>query len=54
MLCRAVVFRVDGELPPEARRLMDDFRQDHPGMYSQHMVCSFEVAASRFGQDPQR
>ncbi len=26
MLFRAVVFRIDGELPPEAKLLMDDFR----------------------------
>ncbi|HEX9907850.1 MAG TPA: hypothetical protein VGB78_05215, partial [Thermoplasmata archaeon] len=23
-----------------------DFRQDHPGMYAQHLVSAFEVAAS--------
>ncbi len=76
MLYRAVVFRIDGELPSEAKLLMEDFRlavncavraglhakvsskyalskllykdfrQDHPGMYSQHLVCSFEVAGS--------
>ena len=76
MLYKAVVFRIDGELPSEAKLLMEDFRlavnrairaglqakvsskyalskllykdfrQDHPGMYSQHLVCSFEVAGS--------
>jgi putative transposase len=76
MLYKAVVFRIDGELPPEAKLLMEDFRlavncavraglqakvtsryalskllykgfrEDLPGMYSQHLVCSFEVAGS--------
>ena len=26
--------------------LYKGFREDHPGMYSQHLVCSFEVAGS--------
>ncbi len=26
--------------------LYKDFRQDHPGMYAKHLVCSFEVAGS--------
>lgn len=76
MLYRAVAFRIDGELPSEAKLLMEDFRlaincavraglqakitsryalvkllykdfrQDYPGMYAQHLVCSFEVACS--------
>jgi len=76
MLYKAVVFGIDGELPPDARRLMEDFRlavncavragfqakvssrhalvkllykrfrEEHPNMYSQHLVCAFEVAGS--------
>jgi len=76
MLYKAVVFRIDGGLPPEAKMLMEDFRlavnhairvglqakvssrgalvklvykafrEEHPNMYAQHLVCSFEVAGS--------
>ncbi|MBE0518245.1 MAG: IS200/IS605 family element transposase accessory protein TnpB [Thermoplasmata archaeon] len=76
MLHRAVVFHIHGELPFEARMLMEnfrlavncairaglqakvtsrnalvklaykDFRKEHPNIYSQHLVSSFEVACS--------
>jgi len=71
-----VVFRLESELPPEAKLLLQDFRfavnhgiraglqarvssrnalsklayrgfrVDFPNMYAQHLVSSFEVAAS--------
>jgi len=76
MLVRGVVFRLGGEIPSEARFLLEDFRlavnsairagvhagvssrnaltklayrdfrQEHPKMYSQHLVSAFEVAGS--------
>jgi len=76
MLVKGVVFRLDGELPSEAKSLLEDFRlavnnairaglqarvtsrnalvklaykdfrQDHPRMYSLHLVSAFEVAGS--------
>ena len=89
MLHRAVVFHIQGELPFEARMLMEDFRLavncairvglharvtsrnalaklaykdfriEHPNIYSQHLVSSFEVAGSilknlrrRWGKGP--
>ncbi|MBU1158195.1 MAG: IS200/IS605 family accessory protein TnpB-related protein, partial [Candidatus Thermoplasmatota archaeon] len=89
MLHRAVVFHIQGELPFEARMLMEDFRlavnsairvglqarvtsrnalaklayknfrKEHPSIYSQHLVSSFEVAGSilknlrrRWGKGP--
>jgi len=89
MLHRAVVFHIQGELPFEARMLMEDFRMavncairaglhakvtsrnaltklaykdfriEHPNIYSQHLVSSFEVAGSilknlrrRWGKGP--
>ncbi|MBE0517648.1 MAG: IS200/IS605 family element transposase accessory protein TnpB [Thermoplasmata archaeon] len=89
MLHRAVVFHIHGELPFEARMLIEDFRMavncairaglnakvtfrnalvklaykdfriEHPNMYAQHLVSSFEVAGSilknlrrRWGKGP--
>ncbi len=89
MLHRAVVLHIHGELPFEARMLMEDFRlaancairaglqakvtsrnalvklaykdfrKEHPNIYSQHLVSSFEVACSvlknlrrRWGKGP--
>jgi len=76
MLVKAVSFRLEDELPVQARLLLEDFRlavnrairtglqtratskyalcklaykdfrAEHPGMYSQHLVSVFEVAAS--------
>jgi len=76
MLVKAVSFRLEDELPAQARFLLEDFRLavnrairaglqtrvtsryslcklaykdfriEHPGMYSQHLVSVFEVAAS--------
>ena len=76
MLVKAVSFRLEGELPVQAKFLLEDFRlavnsairaglqtratsrnalcklaykdfrTEHPGMYSQHLVSVFEVAAS--------
>src|SRR4030042_1195397 len=76
MLVKAVSFRLEGELPAQARFLLEDFRLavnrarraglqtratskyalcklaykdfriEHSGMYSQHLVSVFEVAAS--------
>jgi len=76
MLVKGIVFRLEGELPSEAKfLLMDfrlavnnavraglqarvtsrnalvklaykDFRQEHLRIYSQHLVCAFEVAGS--------
>jgi putative transposase len=76
MLVKGVVFRLESELPPEAKLLLQDFRlatncairaglqarvtsrnalnklayknfrMDYPNMYAQHLVSSFEVAAS--------
>jgi putative transposase len=76
MLVKAVVFRLEDELPSETRFLLEDFRlavnnairaglqaratsryaltklaykdfrQEHPMMYSQHLVSAFEVAGS--------
>src|SRR4030042_1817085 len=76
MLVKAVSFDLEGELPVQARFLLEDFRlavksairaglqtratsryalqklvykdfrTEHPGMYSQHLVSVFEVAAS--------
>jgi len=76
MLVKAVSFRLEDELPVQARLLLEDFRlavnrairaglqtratskyalcklayrgfrTEHPGMYSQHLVSVFEVAAS--------
>ncbi len=76
MPTRGVAFRLESELPSEARFLLEDFRlavnnavrtglqarvtsrnalaklayrdfrQVHPGMYSQHLVSAFDVAAS--------
>ena len=76
MLVKAVSFRLEGELPVQARFLLEDFRlavncairaglqmrmtskyalcklaykdfrTEHPGMYAQHLVSVFEVAAS--------
>ena len=75
MLVKAVSFRLEGELPAQARFLLEDFRlavnrairaglqtrltsryalcklaykdfrTEHPGMYAQHLVSVFEVAA---------
>jgi putative transposase len=75
MLFKGVVFRLESDLPPEARFLLEDFRlavnsairaglqtrvtsrnalaklvyrifrEEHPKMYAQHLVSSFEVAA---------
>ncbi|MBU0685523.1 MAG: transposase, partial [Candidatus Thermoplasmatota archaeon] len=74
MLIKRVVFRLDTDLPSEAKSLLEDFRlavnnavrtgfqarvtsrnalirsaykdfrQEHPRMYSQHLVSAFEVA----------
>jgi putative transposase len=76
MLVKGVVFRLESDLPPEAKLLLQDFRlavncairaglqtrstskyalvkiaykefrRDYPNMYAQHLVSSFEVAAS--------
>jgi putative transposase len=76
MLVKAVSFRLEDELPVQARFLLEDFRlavnrairaglqtratsrnalcklayrdfrAEHPGMYAQHLVSVFEVAAS--------
>src|SRR4030042_1589731 len=76
MLVKAVSFRLEGELPAQARFLLEDFRlavnramraglqtratskyalcklaykdfrTEHSGMYAQHLVSVFEVAAS--------
>jgi len=76
MLVKAVSFRLEDELPVQARFLLEDFRlavnrairaglqtratsrnalcklaykdfrTEHPGMYAQHLVSVFEVAAS--------
>ena len=76
MLVKGVVFRLDSDLPSEAKFLLEDFRlavnrairvglqarvtsrnalsriaykdfrQEHPNMYSQHLVSSFEVACA--------
>ena len=76
MLVKAVSFRLEGELPAQARFLLEDFRlavnsairaglqtratsryalhklaykdfrTEHPGMYSKHLLSVFEVAAS--------
>ncbi len=76
MLVKAVSFRLEGELPIQAKFLLEnfrlavnsairaglqtratsrnalcklaykDFRTEHPGMYAQHLVSVFEVAAS--------
>jgi len=75
MHVRSAVFCLDGQLAPEARFLLEDFRlatngairtglqvgvtsrnalnklaykdfrKEHPGLYSQHLVSAFEVAA---------
>ncbi|MBU0686026.1 MAG: hypothetical protein ABIE25_04130 [Thermoplasmatota archaeon] len=74
MLIKGAVFRLDTDLPSEAKSLLEDFRlavnnairaglqarvtsrnalcriaykefrQEHPKMYSQHLVSAFEVA----------
>ena len=76
MLVKAVSFRLEGELPVQAKFLLEDFRlavnsairaglqtratsrnalcklaykdfrAEHPGMYAQHLVSVFEVAAN--------
>ena len=76
MLVKAVSFRLEGELPVQAKFLLEDFRlavnsairaglqtratsrnalcklaykdfrTEHPGMYAQHLVSVFEVAAN--------
>ncbi|OGS44450.1 MAG: hypothetical protein A3K76_03570 [Euryarchaeota archaeon RBG_13_57_23] len=76
MPIKGVVFRLESDLPSEAKSLLEDFRlavnhavraglqarvtsrnalnrlaykdfrQDHPRMYSQHLVSAFEVTAS--------
>ena len=76
MLVKAVSFRLENELPVQAKFLLEDFRlavnsairaglqtratskyalcklaykdfrTEHPGMYAQHLVSVFEVAAS--------
>jgi putative transposase len=76
MLVKAVSFRLEDELPAQARFLLEDFRlavncairaglqtratskyalcklaykdfrTEHPGMYSQHLLSVFEIAAS--------
>src|SRR4030067_450960 len=76
MLVKGAAFRLESDLPPEAKFLLEDFRlavnnavrvglqaratsrnalnriaykdfrQNHPRIYSQHLVSAFEVAAS--------